>query len=32
VRSSEEALVDRCLADLTRDLEATGRVVTAQGI
>jgi molybdenum cofactor synthesis domain-containing protein len=32
VRSSDEALVDRCLADLTRDLEATGRVVTAQGI
>ncbi len=32
VRSSDEALVDRCLADLTRDLEATGRIVTAQGI
>ncbi|MCP8890681.1 competence/damage-inducible protein A [Sphingomonas faeni] len=32
VRSSDEALVDRCLADLTRDLEATGRAVTAQGI
>jgi molybdopterin-biosynthesis enzyme MoeA-like protein len=32
VRSSDEALVDRCIADLTRDLEATGRIVAAQGI
>jgi len=32
VRSSDEALVDRCLADLTRDLEATGRTVSGQAI
>lgn len=32
VRSPDQALVDRCLADLTRDLEADGRVVVAGGI
>ena len=32
VRSPDEALVDRCLADLKRDLEAAGREVFAGGI
>ena len=32
VRSPDEALIDRCLADLTRDLEAAGRTVVAGGI
>ena len=32
VRSPDEALVDRCLADLTRELEAGGRAVTQNGI
>jgi molybdenum cofactor synthesis domain-containing protein len=32
VRSPEEALVDRCIADLTAGLVATGRDVFAQGI
>ena len=32
VRSPDEALVDRCLADLTRDLQAAGRTVVAGGI
>ena len=32
VRSPDEALVDRCLAHLTRELEAAGREVTQGGI
>ena len=32
VRSPDEALVDRCVADLTAGLEATGRAVVAAGI
>ncbi|HVF93917.1 MAG TPA: molybdopterin-binding protein [Sphingomonas sp.] len=32
VRSPDETLVDRCLADLTAGLEASGREVFAQGI
>ena len=32
VRSPDAALVDRCLADLTRDLEAAGRKVIAGGV
>ncbi len=32
VRSPDQALVDSCLADLTRDLEAAGRDVVAGGI
>jgi molybdenum cofactor synthesis domain-containing protein len=32
VRSPDEALVDRCLADLTRALEDTGYAITAGGI
>ena len=32
VRSPDEAVVDRCLADLTAALEADGRAVTAGGI
>jgi molybdenum cofactor synthesis domain-containing protein len=32
VRSPDEALVDACLDDLTRELEATGREVTRGGI
>ena len=32
VRSADAALVDRCIADLVGALEATGRVVTPEGI
>ena len=32
VRSPDEALVDRCIADLTRDLEGAGKDVTGGGI
>ena len=32
VRSPDAALVDRCIADLTATLEATGRTVVADGI
>lgn len=32
VRSADAALVDRCIADLVSALEATGRVVTPEGI
>ena len=32
IRSADEALIDTCLADLTRDLEADGRTVIAGGI
>lgn len=32
VRSPDEALVDRCLADLTAELEAMGKAVTQGGI
>ena len=32
IRSPDEALVDACMADLTRALEATGLTVTADGI
>ena len=32
VRSPDEALVDRCIADLSRDLQATGREVAPEGI
>ncbi len=32
VRSADKDLVDRCIADLVRDLEAAGRVVAPDGI